>query len=139
MTTGLRKKVINIFLAWHGSVHDAEVFSISSYNFVNEKTCLLDSTYFEGEQHGIGDSAFPATRNVVPSYKKPHTEHIENVEFNRLLRALKVKVEHVNGMVKSRFEVVREICMKHIRLSDIAKVINFVAMGYVLVATPGTS
>lgn len=113
-------------------MHDANVLLTGAYHVCEEQAGGYDSAYFDGEQDGVDEAAFPATRRLVPTYKKPQTEHFENVEFNSLLSAIWVKVEHENGLVKSRFKGLRKIRMLLIRTTDIVKVVNFIVTGNVL-------
>lgn len=130
VTCDWRKKVINLILGWPGSVHDARVLSTAEY--ISADHSGKGHLYFTGSQYGLGDAAFGPSHRVIPTYKAPQTDYPENVEYNNIHGSLRVRVEHVNGMVKCRFQGLRELRFRLNDKKDAVRLNLFVLSGYVL-------
>ncbi|GMF33011.1 unnamed protein product [Phytophthora fragariaefolia] len=97
-------KVTYMVVGWPGSSHDNRVWSNSAiYNRP------LD--HFDNGQYILGDSAFRASRYIVPAYKKLQGGVIsrEKEFFNYKLAKLRIRVEHCIGVLKARFQYFRGI------------------------------
>lgn len=122
-----RKKIISAVVGWPGSVHDAKV--LSTMEFMDESKKHL---YFTGNQHGLGDAAFGPSIFVIPTYKAPQTQFTENVDYNGVHSSCRVSSEHVNGMVKGRFQGMREIRIVIKKDEDILEIIKLIVSTYVV-------
>lgn len=130
VTSDHRKKVINLVLGWPGSVHDAKVLSVTDYMKADDAG--TGNLYFTEDQHGLGDAAFGPSTRVVPTYKSPQTQYAENVAYNTIHGSLRVKGEHVNGMVKCRLQGMREVRIRISCRDDMVRVTKFLLAGYVI-------
>ena len=94
VTDGLSK-----FLFFHtgyiGTKHDSAAYKDTPLYTEKE-------TFFVGDEHLVGDSAYALTPSMITAFKKlPLTPEMS--KFNGALRTLRVKVEHVFGLLKDRF------------------------------------
>ena len=100
-----------LYAGWLGSSHDQRVFQNSS---------LFQSidSQLGGKNYIIDDSAFTPHRRVVPPFKKPQNRQLDPQleSFNQLLSSLRICIEHCIGMLKGRFQ-----CLKEIRVRINAK------------------
>jgi len=92
-----RKRIIYFIVGWPGSVFD---------NTVMEKTDLFrDPTRFLAlGQFLLADSGYAAKWFVCTLYKKPLSEEAHNGLFNELFSRARVLIEHVNGILKARWQ-----------------------------------
>jgi len=67
--------------------------------------------YFSNKEYLLGDSAFLASMVMVPAFKKSHNAALskERKYFNTKLAKVWTKSEHCIGLVKARFQRVREL------------------------------
>ena len=78
------------------AAHDSRVFSSTHiYHYPSE--------YFAPGQYVLADSAYSATRYLIPPYKAPAANKTENKAFNRLLSSCRVDIEHAFGVLKGRW------------------------------------
>ncbi|EEY65939.1 uncharacterized protein PITG_03470 [Phytophthora infestans T30-4] len=97
-------RVRNVVIGWLGSVHDNRVWS-------NSPVCQNPDLHFEHNEYLLGDSAFQASRTMIPAYKKPPKAdmHPSNSYFNNQLAKARIKSEHCIGLLKMRFQYLREV------------------------------
>jgi hypothetical protein len=68
-------RIMDIVIGWPGSVHENRVW-VNSYICLNPEDCFTPREFL------IGDSAFKASPNMIPCFKKPaHGEMPENKKF----------------------------------------------------------
>ena len=108
--------IINAVVGFPGSVHDNRV--IRSCRFLQEEH---ENEFFSGCEHGIGDSAFVAFRRVVPPYKMPAAAMPDNAFFNSILASLRIISEHAIGLLKGRFQSLKELRVRVETKADPAK------------------
>jgi hypothetical protein len=89
-----------------GTCHDERAFK-------QMPICRQSSDFLDETQYGIGDSAFTPRSYLIPAFKKPINQQMpaEHEEFNTILSRPRVIIEHVNGMLKSRFKFLTLIPM----------------------------
>lgn len=72
---------------------------------------LRPDQFFSDQEYLLADSAYKASRTVVPAYKEndPNTPipFPRRRRFNQELSRMRVKIEHTIGMLKSRFSSLR--------------------------------
>jgi hypothetical protein len=99
-----RKQITYLNIGWPGSTHDARVFK-------NSMLFLKQKQYFNSFQYLLADSAYPPETFVVPTYKKPNggTMSSENERFNLYHANTRIGIEHCIGMLKGRFQSLKEL------------------------------
>jgi len=98
-------------LGWPGSVHDA---SIQQYSHMFREP----GAYFEKGQYLFVDTGFMRTMWCVPPYKVPAANELPNKLFNRAVREGRCRIEHVNAILKSRFQSLKHIPIKVLENCD---------------------
>jgi DDE superfamily endonuclease len=90
-------------MGWPGSVHDNRVWS-------NSEIFLNKQQYFTCKEYLLGDSAFSTSSIMVPAYKKGPNGVISEDKsyFNTMLAKIRIKSEHCIGLLKGRFQRLRE-------------------------------
>lgn len=108
-----RHKIIDVFIGFPGSVHDARVFRSSPLFNTLEEKC--------GENYILGDSAYPCLRNLLTPYKD--TGALTNVQkqYNKKLSHCRVVIEHTFGILKQKFRQ-----LYHLKLRDITVICHFI-------------
>jgi len=97
-------KITLVEMGWPGSVHDNRVW-------LNSDVYLAKERYFSNKEYLLGDSAFSASMLMVPAFKKGLNAALskERKYFNTKLAKVRIKSEHCIGLVKARFQCVREL------------------------------
>lgn len=127
VTNDFKNHVIDLVVGWPGSAHDSRVISQASfYNGMD------DPRFFSNREHGLGDAAFKATRRLVPTYKKPAADLPENTFYNYKHSSLRMTAEHTIGLVKNRFQGLREIRIKVGNKRTLTRAITFITSAYVI-------
>jgi len=87
-----------------GSRHDAYV-----WKKMEQSTSPAD--YFLPDEFILGDSAYPLTTHCLVPYKTPRQSSLtsQKKEFNRQLSSIRVKVEHTFGILKHKFQSLRNL------------------------------
>jgi len=93
-----------VTVGFPGSVHDARV--LRSTRFASSEN---RSAHFSDNEHLLGDAAFKIREIIVSPYKRPEANIPENQKFNFLLSSLRISSEHVIGMLKGRFQSLKEL------------------------------
>jgi len=85
-----------------GSVHDNRVWESS-------EIYLVTDTYFDQKEYLPGDSAFSASEEMIPAFKKGHNSNLSEEKrfFNTELAKVRIKSEHCIGLLKARFQCLR--------------------------------
>lgn len=97
-------KITLVEMGWPGSVHNNRVW-------LNSDVYLAKEKYFSNKEYLLGDSAFSASMVMVPAFKKSPNAALseERKYFNTKLAKVRIKSEHCIGLVKARFQRVREL------------------------------
>lgn len=66
--------------------------------------------FFSKGEYLIGDSGYAPNSAVLPAFKRLSTEVLsaDQTKFNTALSEIRMVIEHVNGMLKSRFQCLKE-------------------------------
>lgn len=85
-----------------GSAHDSRVFALSELG-------TNPSKYFQGREYLLADSGYPCLPTIVPIYKCPRNRALSasKVAFNNGVSRARVRIEHVFGRIKARFQSLR--------------------------------
>ena len=110
------RTIINIVVGYPGSVHDNRV--LRGCRYMQERH---DSEFFSSHGHGLGDSAFAAFKRLVPPYKMPAAAAPGNLAFNNELATLRIIVEHCIGLLKGRFQSLKELRLRILEKADLVK------------------
>ena len=99
-----KARITLVEMGWPGSVHDNRVW-------LNSDVYLAKEKYFSSKEYLLGDSAFSASMVMVPAFKKSPNAALseERKYFNTKLAKVRIKSEHCIGLVKARFQRVREL------------------------------
>ena len=91
---------------WPGSVHDNRVFG-------NMRVSKKHTEYFDESQYILSDSALENSKYVVSAFKKPPAQEMPNdrERFNTKLAKARIYSEHTIGILKGRFQWLKEIGM----------------------------
>jgi hypothetical protein len=65
--------------------------------------------YFSADQYLLGDAGYPLNIRLITPFRKPYTENSKKDVFNYRLSKARVKVEHTNGILKERFQILKGI------------------------------
>ena len=71
--------------------------------------CMDSIDYFNNGQYLLGDLAFQSSRIMVLAFKKPPGQELgaDESQFNTMLAKGHIKVEHCIGILKGRFQRLR--------------------------------
>jgi hypothetical protein len=98
-------RILDYIVGWPGSVHDNRVWSVSDqYQRYHD--------FFSRLQYLLADSAFTTSTHCISAFKRLRGVHNlpEDQElFNTLLAKARIKVEHCIGLLKNRFQCLRDI------------------------------
>ena len=96
------KRIIDFVTGWPGPVHDSRCFEDSSISKYPER-------HFSNSQFIIADAGYTCSSWLVAPYIQPASSIPENEIFNQLFSTARVNIEHVNGILKSRFNSLKGI------------------------------
>jgi hypothetical protein len=79
--------------------------------WANSHMALHPNEYFRCNECLLGDSAFQASNIMVPAFKKPPKAelHPDKNYFNTQMANARIKSEHSIGLLKMRFQYLREV------------------------------
>lgn len=99
-----RKKIRHMVLGYPGSVHDSRVFN-------NCELSTKPAVYFSGAEWIAGDSAYKLTSTVITPYRINATESAteDRTQFNKALSKYRIRIEHCFGLMKERFNSLKEL------------------------------
>jgi hypothetical protein len=105
----------------------------------------MPERFFSPDQYIIGDTAYKAHPNLVPRFKKPRNRDLddEHQAFNAALASVRVVSEHTIGILKGRFQALRQVRIKltdSLKLTEIVRwTISLVIIHNLLVTTDDAS
>ncbi|XP_062556348.1 putative nuclease HARBI1 [Armigeres subalbatus] len=99
-----QKKIRHMVLGYPGSVHDSRIFN-------NCELSTKPSEYFSGAEWLAGDSAYKLTTTVITPYRINATERTteDRNQFNKTLSKYRIRIEHCFGLMKERFNSLKEL------------------------------
>ena len=73
--------------------------------------CQRPADFFNHKEYLLGYSAFRVSRIMIPAFKKPPKaeRHHDKAYFNTKLAKARIKSEHCIGLLKTRFQYLKEI------------------------------
>ncbi|KAG2215120.1 hypothetical protein INT45_002992 [Circinella minor] len=98
------KQIIYSYIGWPGSTHDSRIFS-------NSSIFRYPGLYFKENEYLLGDSGFECLKNIIVLYKKPRNSELTDQQdtFNMRLSSVRIHIEHTIGILKMRFQSLREL------------------------------
>lgn len=114
-----KKKIVDIFVGYPGSVHDSRVFRNSPLGNNLEEKC--------GRYYLLGDSGYPLKRQLLTPFKDRGNLTPRQINYNVKLCKNRYLVEHCFGILKQKFRQ-----MYHVKLRDIFYIVNFIRAACVL-------
>ncbi|XP_037806208.1 protein ANTAGONIST OF LIKE HETEROCHROMATIN PROTEIN 1-like [Lucilia sericata] len=122
-----RLRVRNLVLGYPGSVHDATIFN-------NCELSLIPKKIFTGAEWLVGDSAYKLTGTVVTPFRTNATERSikERTDFNKTLSRYRIRIEHCFGIIKERFNSLKELKIQIKNKSSIKRACNWVLVCAIL-------
>ena len=102
-------RIRDAVIGWPGSVHDNRVWK----NSYLRKNAFSENRhrFFSEMQYLLGDSAFEASRVMIPAYRKVRGGSLSRMKekFNTHLAQIRIRSEHCIGLFKARFQYFRGI------------------------------
>lgn len=100
-------KIRHVVTGYSGSTHDSKML----------KNCSLykePSQFFSGQEWIAGDSAYPLSNTIITPYRSnaQHLDAIKRKQFNLQHSKFRVRVEHCFGILKGRFNSLKELRMR---------------------------
>lgn len=120
-----KRKVLFYLTGWPGSVHDSTIFGTSQIK-QNERN------FFTGEEYLLGDSGYALDKRTMTPYKGTALENPLNQEFNKIISAVRVVIEHVNGILKGRWSSLRGIRRQINKHEDFLWINNWIVCAIIL-------
>ncbi|XP_067635191.1 putative nuclease HARBI1 isoform X2 [Eurosta solidaginis] len=119
------KKFIDVTCGEPGSLHDHRVLRRSK---LFDDADRLYEEMFAGSYFLIGDSAYPTTKWLVPSYKDYGNLTQGQLKFNEIHSSTRMVVQYTFGLLKGRFRRL----LKFTELTDLEMITNIVVSACVL-------
>jgi hypothetical protein len=91
-----KRKITFACIGWPGSVYDATCFK-STPLYRNPEQ------FFDDGQYLLTDSGYELTEQTLTTYRQPVASIPNNMAFNEYVAQERVRIEHVNGILKARF------------------------------------
>lgn len=103
-----RRRIIDVFIGYPGSVHDSRVFNNSPLKNHLEEKC--------GSYYLLGDSGYPLLPNLLTPYKDRGNLTRRQLNYNLKLSKNRYIIEHCFGLLKEKFRQMFHVKMRKIRL-----------------------
>lgn len=103
-----RRKIIDVFIGYPGSVHDSRVFRNSPLKNNLEEKC--------GRSYLLGDSGYPLLPNLLTPYKDRGNLTRRQQNYNLKHSRNRYIIEHCFGLLKQKFRQMYHVKMRKIRL-----------------------
>jgi hypothetical protein len=109
-----QKRVRCIFAGGPGCIHDTRMFALSPLS-------MHPQDFFAADEYVLADSAYVPSPTVVPAFKKPPGGGLSEMQmqFNYRLSNARVRVEHCIGLLKARFQSLRELRVRVRNAEDV--------------------
>lgn len=98
------KKFMMVEAGWPGSTHDTRVY-------MNSPLEETPGQFFADEEYLLADAGYPLRPHLLPVYRRAPRQQLspEQNAFNRSHSAVRIRIEHAIGMVKARFQSLKEL------------------------------
>ncbi|KAL1492459.1 hypothetical protein ABEB36_010711 [Hypothenemus hampei] len=103
-----RKKIIDVFIGYPGSVHDSRIFSNSPLKASLQEKC--------GRYFLLGDSGYPLLPNLLTPYKDRGNLTRRQQNYNVQLSKNRYIIEHCFGVLKQKFRQLYHLKIRRTRL-----------------------
>jgi hypothetical protein len=120
-----KRRIIYHQVGWPGSVYDATVFS-NSHLYRNP------AEYFSLHEFLLGDAGFAANFFMLTPYRQPAASLAHNQLYNVLLSSPRQVIEHVNGLLKGRFQSLKGIRIQIKKKEDFKNFVDWIVACLVL-------
>ncbi|KAG2996199.1 hypothetical protein PC121_g20745 [Phytophthora cactorum] len=122
-----RAKVTYALTGWPGCTHDNRVWS-------NFRICRSPESFFSQSVYLLTDSAFRASRYVVPPFKNLPGAAIalDQDFFNTKLANIRIRTEHCIGLFKGRLQHFKGVCVLIRSRGDLVRIIRLFCSSLVI-------
>lgn len=98
------RKIRHLATGWVGSANDIRVLPECGMALHTER-------YFSGDEYVMGDTGYKQYKYLLVVKRKPRTTNLtpDDEKFNKFIAMMRVKIEHVFGILKSRFKSLKGI------------------------------
>ncbi|KAL1487752.1 hypothetical protein ABEB36_015587 [Hypothenemus hampei] len=103
-----RRKIIDVFIGYPGSVHDSRIFSNSPLKASLQEKC--------GRYFLLGDSGYPLLPNLLTPYKDRGNLTRRQQNYNVQLSKNRYIIEHCFGVLKQKFRQLYHLKIRRTRL-----------------------
>ena len=120
-----KKRIRHYLTGWPGSQYDSQVFD-HSILCTNPLLCFSPGEYL------MADAGYALRFYICTPYRKPAALIPENQVFNILFSTARVKIEHVNGILKARFSSLKGLRIQVKKLDDFVRVNEWIVVCIIL-------
>ena len=114
-----RRKIIDVFIGYPGSVYDSRVFRNSALKNNLRERC--------GRYFLLGDSGYPLQENLLTPYKNRGNLTRRQTNYNIKLSKSRYVIEHCFGVLKQKFRQ-----LFHVKLRSVQLIVHFIRAACVL-------
>lgn len=102
-----KRRIRYVETGYFGSSHDMRVLAESDMGKNPSKYCV-------GNEYVLGDGGYSPTNYLVPVSKKPRngTTADDDQQFNTYISQMRIKIEHAFGILKARFQSLKQLRLK---------------------------
>jgi len=119
------KEIIYYYTGWPGSCYDSSVLD-------NSNLVQHHRQYFEPGENILADAGYAPKPYICTPYRSPAALIPENRVFNELFSSCRVGIEHVNGILKARFNSLKGIRIQIKKKQDFVKVNRWIVVTLIL-------
>lgn len=125
LVTDDKKRILFYYTGWPGSCYDSTVLDTSNL-------ILHHQQYFEAGEYILADAGYVPKAFICTPYRSPAALLPENKVFNELFSSCRVGIEHVNGILKARFNSLKGIRIQIKKKKDFVKVNRWIIATLIL-------
>jgi len=119
------KRITHYLTGWPGSQFDSQVFD-KSILCTNPLLCFSPGEFL------MADAGYALRFYICTPYRKPAALIPENQVFNILFSTARVKIEHVNGILKARFGSLKGLRIHVTKLDDFVRINEWIVVCIIL-------
>lgn len=110
-----KRRIRYLETGFFGSSHDMRVLNESDFGQNPTKYCI-------GNEYILGDGGYSAFHYLVPVSKKPRngTTADDDQRFNTYISQMRIKIEHAFGILKARFQSLKQLRLQITSKEDVA-------------------